>query len=230
MSCNEWERGEIKIPGAQWKQVRDGITLAVNARQKALYELALKAYDRLVEIKKIKGSKALEGGASGALMMGDRADQALLSALESSDDSFHALHNLFKADPVTRKQKLVAPKKKDFPDAVSTKATHHGLGGFGITINHAGKTITWSVPENNHAVDNAHEHPVGIALFRLLKGVKWTRGTGGIIAGNNEYARDNQEYGGASNFANFRFGPLGEWREPIMHRRTPKSTRQVMRA
>jgi hypothetical protein len=53
------------------------------------------------------------------------------------------------------------------------------------------RVFKWEVEENNHAVEEAHEHPVTRAAFRALKDIpKWPKGTGGTIRYYDEYSRD----------------------------------------
>ncbi len=69
------------------------------------------------------------------------------------------------------------------------------------------RKVTWSVPENNHACDRARTHLLAREFFGLLETVTWTRGSGGDIVGNNEYARDSREEGGGGNYLVTHYGP-----------------------
>ncbi|MFL0579589.1 hypothetical protein [Dietzia sp. 179-F 9C3 NHS] len=70
-----------------------------------------------------------------------------------------------------------------------------------------GRELLWSVCENNHAVDHAHESWLGEALFAHLRTVKWTRGSGGDIVGNDEYNRESTFAGGGANYVTASYGP-----------------------
>ncbi len=72
--------------------------------------------------------------------------------------------------------------------------------GGDATISLAGSTVTWDVPENNHAPERAHGHPLAAALFAHLRAVRWTSRSGGTITGNDEYSRDNRDSGGGGNY------------------------------
>lgn len=85
-----------------------------------------------------------------------------------------------------------------------------GFEDGGISLDRDSRTVRWCVPENNHAIDHAREHPLGMLFWKLLRQVQWTRGTGGRIVSNDEYNEDDRSAGGGANYVKERFGPLGE--------------------
>lgn len=78
------------------------------------------------------------------------------------------------------------------------------------TISFKDRAVNWRVEENNRAVESAHAAPMARVFFGQLGKVKWTRGTGGTFAGNDEYNRDNYDTGGGANYTTQAFGPAGE--------------------
>ena len=71
-------------------------------------------------------------------------------------------------------------------------------------------TVRWSTSENRGAVDRAHDSVAGTAFFDRLKTLKWTRNTGGVIMGNNEYASEE----GIGDSCHAAYGPIGAATEP----------------
>lgn len=68
-------------------------------------------------------------------------------------------------------------------------------------------TVFWDVGENNHAQERAREEPNARVLFKALGKIKWGRGSGGDIIGNDEYNRDDCTAGGGGNYVVESFGP-----------------------
>ncbi len=93
---------------------------------------------------------------------------------------------------------------REFPKATS-KTKIFDLGDE-ARISFNGRKVTWAVEENNHACENAREHPLAGTFFTNLAKIKWTRGSGGVIVGNNEYNRDDHGQGGGGNYVVTRFG------------------------
>ena len=75
-----------------------------------------------------------------------------------------------------------------------------------IGFNVKSHTVVWSVSENNHAVDDARGSKEGRMFFQMLNCVNWTRGSGGVIIGNNEYNRDDYNEGGGGNYVTATYG------------------------
>ncbi len=82
-------------------------------------------------------------------------------------------------------------------------------GGYEATITFDGRNVTWNVDENNHAVESARETFLAGVFFAELGRVNWTRGTGGVLIGNDEYNREVDYAGGGGNYITEIFGPRG---------------------
>jgi len=190
MSCYEWERGTIRIPAGQWAGFRKNLLKLWNGKQDELLADAKRAHAKC---------KAAAKGKRGTKRQ-DALRDALLSYCGlrdrfESNERYAALRSLLlKREAWDGPVKLVAPKAKDLAKhAVSKSATCH-MPDASVTFDNATKSVTWDVPENNHACERASEHWFARALFTALGRVKWTRGSGGEIVGNDEYNRDENRY------------------------------------
>jgi hypothetical protein len=82
-----------------------------------------------------------------------------------------------------------------------------GYGEAEITFE--GRKVNWDVPENNRAVEHAHNGEIAQLFFRHLDRIQWTRGTGGVGVYHSEYDQNDSPYGYA-NSVTFAYGPEGE--------------------
>lgn len=112
-------------------------------------------------------------------------------------------------------KKLQKPKKKDFPKIAATKVERLRADCGTVYFNHKDKTVTWDVDENNRAVESARGTWLAETLFRALNQIKWTRGSGGKIVGNDEYNRDSDYEGGGGNYINDEYGPEAQKRRKL---------------
>jgi hypothetical protein len=99
-------------------------------------------------------------------------------------------------------------KKMTNKDSTFTVFSESGYECAEISFND--RKVTWEVWDNNHAVDEARKAPLAKTFFGQLSQVKWTRGTGGVIVGNDEYNQDDREFGGGANYTTGHFGPVGD--------------------
>jgi|APSaa5957512576_1039674.scaffolds.fasta_scaffold12183_1 hypothetical protein len=198
MSKYEWERGTVIIPAKDWPGFRKGLIEKWNAKLEQSLVLAQNAH------------AACEAAARGK--RGEARQRALLGTLASrcagrmdydcydgpDRDSFDMLFRLiFKSEgrdgPVT----LQKPKRSALGILPLTKDAKFNLPWAYLSLRNGDRSVYWDVPENNHAVESAHEHWFTEVLFAALGSVNWTPRTGGFIYGNDEYNRD-VECGGGS--------------------------------
>jgi hypothetical protein len=112
--------------------------------------------------------------------------------------------------------KIPARQFKDFANKVLLAAKsyidqgHQKIISFDdgcITLDYKTHCVCWDVPENNRASEHARDELVARALFRALEQIKWVRGSGGTIVGNDEYNRDSRGVGGGGNYEVAYYGP-----------------------
>jgi hypothetical protein len=187
MSCYNWEEGAIVIPAKQWAAFRSAIIEKVNEEREKLYLHAKVAFN--------------------AAKIGSMGKRGF--------DQNRFLHNDHRfwdvARFITRPHctKAFTPKKKDFPKLPKTKSAVLHLEEVTITLDNTKHAVTYSVCENNRAVERARENPVVELMFSLLRAINWTRGSGGEIVGNDEYNRDARDSGGGGNYVTANFNCKG---------------------
>jgi hypothetical protein len=222
VSCYEWEAGNIKLPSAVFSKFRRDLNTYCNQRQTNLFNKALQVFEKMVVQIKSKPSADLE-------------HDILEHLKESKYNAFRMGWNTLDcdgADEILRVllppgNKLHRPQKKDFPVASITR-DRVSDGEWGISFTPKEHAVHWSVAENNHACERAHEHAVVEHFFGMLNAVQWVRGSGGVIAGNNEYNRESEYAGGGGNLTIFTFGPKTQSSAPpAMARRPPLMRRSV---
>jgi hypothetical protein len=208
MSRYDWERGTITLPARAWKGFRDAMALAERERQTSLLALATQLHALLAEAKKTAKRGTFDVyRASEALRHAD-PHRGLFERIEALDGHPAVLRSL-RSDKDPRQ--LVVPKKKDFPVVPATKLQRLDAGCEGrILFDATKRQVLWDTGENNHAVEHARESYHGRKFFALLAEVAWTRGSGGTLAGNDEYNQDQDGAGDGGNYVTQAFGPLGQ--------------------
>lgn len=226
MSHYDWERGEFVLSTAEFRRVRNELAAAVNKMSAEDLKTAEEIYAALLQKK-----KTAPRGTSWHTLFNEVAFEEVKIRRYGYDSTqpryeFNNLSAwrleriLFERETKNEAGQVVRttdgppmkPKKKDFPVVPATKFDGVVLEDTEatITLNPKNRTLVWNVSQNNHAVDRARGHKLGGLLFSILSKVNWTRGTGGVITGNDEYNRDNKSLGGGRNLLKESFGPRGE--------------------
>jgi len=189
MSCYEWQAGTIKIPTKQFS---------------GLYRAFIKGYND-IQLRKLRNLKALYDHIM--LAAKHKRNFNYYEQMEAVADRYNvSFSNIEMLFPEHRKRPL-HPTKKMFDFAnTKTMAINVDNSCACISFNRADHSVYWSVYENNHACETAHNTPEAKLLFSLLQNVNYTRGSGGQIIGNDEYNRDNIEAGAGANYVVFSFG------------------------
>jgi len=189
MSCYEWQIGTVKIPAKQFPTLYRSFVKGYNDIQQNKLLALNSLYDYIMRVGK---------GKRNFNYIEHMRNRAYIT-----NACFADIEKLFTGD----RKKPLHPTKKMF-DFANTRTTGFMLdeGTAAISFNKLDHSVYWSVPENNHACERAHEQPEAKLLFRLLQNVKYTRNSGGEIIGNDEYNRDNMQSGGGANYVVFSFG------------------------
>jgi hypothetical protein len=218
MSKYEWERGEIVIPSKEWAGFKKALRAAFNKIQTQAFADAKRIYEGLMA--KAKGRRkvdrqewedwfdALATKRVWDRYTGYRGPGAPIQSYDAIRSVLQIPRLLYpsnlEGEKITRP---VRPKKKDFPLANGKTRHFDSDDGMVILGDDKSRTVVWDVGENNRACDHARSHPMGQAFFALLDKVRWTRGSGGKIIGNDEYNRDSDYEGGGGNYVTAEYGP-----------------------
>ena len=195
MSKYEWERGTIKLPSKDYPRFRKEIISTWNKHQLDIFAIAEDVFKRLKSASpKLKASEL---------------SSAVTKTIGSkvSEESGCIIRDLIIVRGLTGDLKLRAPRKADLKLHKVSKGCSLHTEDAGIHFDDKACSVTWSVPENNHAREHAHAHPIARELFSRLNKIQWVRGTGGTIVGNDEYNRDNDYEDGGGNYITAYYGP-----------------------
>lgn len=207
MSKNEWERGSITLPAREVAPLHKALREHVNASHTAVRE-------RAIALHKQFGTRSLERYGETLRARQPASDTVTSLALE-------VLNRIY-FDAQRGGKGLHSPTLADV-DAVIARVTNrtptftaYGEWGEGLaTIHFAGRVVTWTVSENNRAVERAHESALGKVFFAQLDRIEWGTSSkvGGFGWGNDEYNQDpSNGYGpgGGADYVTFTYGPRGE--------------------
>jgi len=209
MSKYEWEKGEFKIPSAEWSELKSRVREAMNKSNLDMFDAAVALYDRVAaRVKGIKNAD-LEHIAWDEIEKLYPDTYYRPSSLTDSE-KYDVVHTVVSSEYKNGKTKtrLRKPLKKDFPRH-GNNVTEFSNSDCIVTFDNASRTVVWNVPENNHACERARATALGKAFFSALGRVAWTRGTGGTIIGNDEYNQDaGRDYaGGGGSYSKDSYGP-----------------------
>lgn len=194
MSCYEWESGTLALPTAEVAAMRKALNAAHTKHMKGVKTLLDQLWP---ELKKLPANKRRH--------LDPYSPKFRHLNITADDETRWDLHSLFYASDGRKPTAEHWKKALAYPSTNRTSSWRCGEASISLE----GRHLTWDVPENNHAVDHAHESWLGKALFTQLGRVKWTRGSGGYFVGNNEY-NDDRDVGGGANYLTYSFGPAGD--------------------
>lgn len=211
MSRNEFEEGTLKFPKAEFKKFKDSF-ISEYLRQA---QLEIDAINKEIDVflLAMKGKRGVNWPEA---LENHLYSKKLLELENVFANSFYALKwHLFEEKPLAEGarswQKEVVNKKPKKLKPLKIKArekviTFHN-SDFNLQLDNEKAELTWSVYENNHAVEHARSSKIGVLLFKLLKTVQWGRG-GGCFWGNDEYNRESSGPGAGANYVTATFGSV----------------------
>lgn len=248
MSKYCWENGTIVIPRAAWPGFKKNLREAWNLALDKDFETMTTVYDKLKAAYKGKRNVDWNAALYAELYKVHSSQPQQYRSMGPSGDvyKFKVLEQYLvegflltpRPKPVAGTsagtmatvpfvQKLVLPKKSALPYA-NSKTTGFQVGECSISLSsETAMSVTWDVPENNHAVDGARDTHIASVFFSLLSKVQWTRNSGGTISGNDEYNTESRGSGEGSNYSTGTFGPIGASDKEMSYRRNGFSAKDA---
>lgn len=217
MSREEWEHGVIKLPTAEFSRVRQAIADDDLKRQTEVFEHTQTFWKSLNRKQRTDRREYLDAAQEYAVAEEDRIEKENRRIAQRTSWSRAPQFLPDNSDAILRelqetlhrgngKPRRVLKSDIEFP---TNKTLTFGDDNADVVFNREESTVTWSVGGNNHAVDFARGGALAHKFFETMNTVKWTRGTGGIIHGNDEYNDGPHGEGRGSDYATSGFGPIG---------------------
>lgn len=238
MSRNDWEHGTITLPTAAVPVVKKALRDWSNRLHDEVRTEAIRLHKDVAKGTRVHDTytQRLHAARYGTAANGyrtalhstrtDRDAFVTTIALEVLDRMLWAVTREHKAphQPTVTDVNRVVPKMTNRDNTFPVLNTD---GSDEATIAFTGREVTWSVGENNRAVEHANAAPLALVFFAALTKVTWTRGTGGEIVGNDEYNEDSRDSGGGANYITKTYGPLGDEARITDHMRRGFSRKQA---
>lgn len=201
MSRYEWEAGTLTLPSAAVPTVKAALRSAA-LEFRAEIENEVRACRNAFTSRSATKWAAHKDAWIDKLC--DRGQNRWHTTRTMSDDSISLIDQLLRRLDTVRN-----PTAADFDAVLGAKPTSRTtrFTADEATVTIAGRTLHWSTGDNNHAVAHARNSWLGLALFKALGAVTWTRGTGGALVGNDEYNQEASGAGEASNYVTATYGP-----------------------
>ena len=213
MSNNEYENGKFTLPSIEVGPLRKVLRDDQNAFADAVRAEAMRIHGAIATTSRTKYDAGIQAQRRARAPQFDRSTHQWARTGDVTEAAFQVLSAMLwrregkaPVQPILDDYKHIAPR-------ANTSTTIFPIvddGGWQAgAISFDGRHVTWSVYENNHAVDHARDGRTARVFFTALRKIRWTRGTGGFIMYDSEYHEDEMgNRTGASLSAHW--GPLGE--------------------
>jgi hypothetical protein len=214
----EWERGDFKLPTAEFARVRANVAAADRERKEAIFGLSQQMWKGLTAKEKRDGAAyrdAVSKYVSG-LYKGNSHGGFDISAKHVSEEVIQDLESAvtWKNGRRTGTPKRVLAGEMDYP--TNRTEVFHGLD---VTISFDKKTssVNYQIPQDRRTIENAHSSYVLGALIKDVLQMRWTRGTGGVVASDDEYAEEARNDNGSysTDLVQHGYGPIGAQQAPF---------------
>lgn len=208
MSNYAWEKGTISLPASAVTPVKKTVRDTHEQLRRKVLEVCEHFWDH--HAKRTRSTKKYEEAISQWWNTGQRSGYSHYRSGSPLQEQARKIACDVIEDLACKPRKVKLSDLEPYGLGKLTNRDTRIALGHDAAIIFDGRTVTWLVPENNHAVEDAHDHPVAIAFFGKLSRVSWTRGSGGVIIGNSENNCCSDYAGGGANYISMAFGPAGE--------------------
>lgn len=209
----ETEHGHITLPSTEFAAVRQAVQNADHDHQSKVFEETQEFWKGLTRKEQVDPA-AYEAARTRHIAERRRLTESAMRSWGHRSVTPHAEEII---DDVSWRLTLApgaAPArvlKTDIPFPTN-RTTEFQAGEGTISFNKDTKSVSWDTGQYRNVIEKAHSSPAGKALFERIKTVKWTRGTGGVLLGNNELR--SEESDDPSDHATTAYGPIGAALEP----------------
>lgn len=206
MSRNDWEYGEITLPRAAIVPIRRAIVARNNELADTGLRIAKEAWGKATAAQK-RDNRALTDLVDH--VVGRRRDPWAEIDDPATERAMHIL-DIYYGNTTPR------PPQKQNAGHLGTTETAFHTSDLSVSFDAKTGVMTWDISENNHAVERGRTSWLGQVVIRELGQVKWTRGTGGSVSGNNEYNEDPDSggHGRGPSYTAVAYGPRGAEADP----------------
>lgn len=209
----ETEHGEIILPSAEFAAVRQAVQKAVHEHQTRVFDETQVFWKGLTR-KEQTDPAAYEAARERHRKERNRLTESALRGWGRRSVTPHAEEIIEDVDWRLTLQRGGAPArvlKSDIPFPTN-RTTEFQAGEGSVTFDKERNAVLWETGQYRRVIDRAHNSPAGSALFEAVRKVKWTRGTGGVLHGNNEnHSEESSEPG---DYVTTAYGPIGAAQEP----------------
>jgi hypothetical protein len=208
MSRNDWEGGTLILPSASLAALKKTLRDTANAYHTAILTECLRLWNG--PLTRTTSAKLYEERLGLALrnwrgnaMVGEAVSMIMYDIIGGEQSNRRK-----GVAPLRPRATKPADVERWAPRATVRSVTFGEGSEWGIQIEDS--KLHYHSGEGKRQVEEARAHPVVAAMFRALSKVVWTRGSGGVLVGNDENNRESDSAGGGGNYITAAFGPRGE--------------------
>lgn len=207
----EEQHGEFKLPSADFARVRKAVEEADRQYKERVFAETQSFW------KGLKGKQKSDKSAYRAAIADHVTRIADAPTGRIRTDSFE--REVFAGDVATKLYaradvSRVTKAEMGFP---TNRTTVFNCGTVSIRFDRATSMARFDIEEGRQVIARAEVSPVFVALMGAIVATRWTRGTGGRIWGDDEYAAEARgTHGGSFTLDQRGFGPIGADACPMM--------------